>query len=180
MTRYSRPFSVLEAGIAEAVREAGGVSQGVIDGVSVVMFVALKDAPASGHALRDASPLIAAAAVRGGARAKGEFCYVARGFMCGLLRASGLKGARARELIGAASSAFLLNARQAGGDAVDVARCLVEGAIVWAAETEEDQCAAASVAAKAAVAAAAALDVRVGREVLDALKGGVACVDVVL
>jgi hypothetical protein len=179
MPRYSKPFSVLEVGIFEAVRGAAGAAQSVIDGVAAVMYVALKDSAKDGHALRDAVPLIAAAAVRGGAKARGDLCYVARGFMSGLLRASGWKGARSRDLIAVGSSSFLLNAREAGADEVEVSRCLVEGSIVWAAELEQDESAAASVAARSVVAAAAVLDARAGRRVHDALKDGVAGVSVV-
>jgi len=179
MTKHPKPFSVLEYGVAEAVRAAAGAAQGVIDGVAAVIFVALQDAPRIGHALRDASPLIAAAAVRGGVKARGELCYIARGFMCGLLRASGRRGALARDLIGVGASAFFLNAHEAGGNPVEVARCLVEGAIVWAAELDEDKSAAASAAARSVYAAASVSSGAAGRRVHDALKDGVAGVDVV-
>ena len=179
MSKYSKPFSVLEYGIAEAVRHSGGAAQSVIDGVAAVMFVALKDAGAIGHGLRDAMPLIASAAVRGGETAGADLCYVARGFLSGLLRASGFTGARARELIGVSASGFLLDAIGEGADAVEVSRCLVEGAIVWASEVGENESAAASAAARAAVAAARAVSSGAARAVHDALKDGVAGIDVV-
>ena len=179
MAKHQKPFSVLEAGIAEAVREGDGCAQTILDGVEAVMFVALKDAGGMGHSLRDAAPLIAAAAVRGGVKARGELGYVARGFVAGLLRASEFKGARAQDLIGIAVSSFFLNAGEAGADPADVSRSLTEGAIEWAAELGENSSAAASAAARAALAAANVIDSKTARSVHDALKDGVAGVDVV-
>jgi len=179
MSKHSKPFSVLEAGVAEAVREGRGCAQTIIDGVEGVMFVSLKDAGKLGHGLRDSAPLIAAAAVRGGVKARGDLGYVARGFMCGLLRASEYKGARAHDLIGVGVSSFLLNALEAGGDASEVSRGLIEGVIEWCAELTEDCSAAASAAARSAVAAGFVIDSRTGRGVHDALKDGVAAVEIV-
>jgi hypothetical protein len=179
MPKHQKPFSVLEAGIVEAVREGDGCAQTILDGVEAVMFVALKDAGSMGHALRDAAPLIAGAAVRGGVKARGDLGYVARGFMAGLLRASKFKGTRAQDLIGVGVSSFFLNAAEAGADPADISRSLVEGVIEWAAELGEDTSAAASAAARAALSAARVIDPKTARGVHDVLKDGVATVDIV-
>lgn len=175
--RYSKPFSILEASVEAAVRRSGGAARPAIDGVAAVVYDSLKDAGKMGNALRDAMGLITGAVVRGGGA---ELGYVARGFATGVLRASGYRADRARELVTVAAGSFLTHARVAGADLTDVSRCFVEGVIVWAEEAGEDAAGAASAAARAAIAAAGVISSAAARKVHDAVKDGVAGVEVVL
>lgn len=172
-----KPFASLEHEVGAAVRRAGGAACPAIDGVAEAVFASLKGAGRMGDALRDAMGLITGAVVRGGREAPG---YAARGFATGLLRAAGWRGERAKELVTVAAGSFLTHARAAGADAVEVSRGLVEGVIVWAEEAGEDACGAASAAARAAISAAGAGSSTAAREVHDAVKDGVAGVEVVL
>lgn len=148
MRRYERRASGLEHGVAGAVHGGAGVAGAVVDAVCELVGAALRagrraSAPADLAALADA-------AVKGASRSGGDICWVARGFLLGVLRFGGEEGEAGLELAQRASAAFTRAAHQAGSDLAESARGLAEAAVVWAGEVGLDAGRAASAAGQGA------------------------------
>ena len=178
MTRKVQdPFAALESGVSRAVEDADGGAKAVVDSVADVLAAALRESAEA--FLLDKVPAMAGSAVHGAAKAGGDLGSVARGFLLGVLRESGLTGEPALDAVARAGGAFIERVRDVGGDAAGAARGLVEGAMVWAGELGQDMPLAAAAAGQAAVDAAYDIDAKTGAKVRDALRGGIAGVTIV-
>jgi hypothetical protein len=181
--KTENPFAGLERGVTGAIQEAGRGAKAVVDSVAGVLAGALKSSTGAQAALFDEARTLADSAVRGAAKVGADLGTVARGFLLGALRGSGLDGEPALQAAAQGAGAFMTSVLAAGGGAAEAAGSgigLVEGALVWAGEVGQDATRAAGAVAQAAVDAAYEADVKVGREVRDALKVGIAGITIPL
>ena len=181
--KTDNPFAGLESGVSGAILDAGRGAKAVVESVAGVLMGALKGSTGAQAALFDEARALADSAVRGAAKVGADLGTVARGFLLGALRGSGLDGEPALQGAAQAAGAFMTSALAAGSGAASAAGSavgLVEGAMVWAGEVGQDAARAAAAVGQAAVDAAYEADVKIGREVRDALKVEIAGVAIIL
>ena len=131
-------------------------------------------------ALFDEWPALADSAVRGAVKAGGDLHTVARGFLLGALRGSGLEGEPALQAAARAAGAFVKSVHGSGRGAAGAAEGLVEGALVWAGEVGQQAERVAAAVGQAALDAASRAGAKASREVREALRVPVAGVSIVL
>jgi hypothetical protein len=174
-------FAGLADDVSSAVEDAGGSAKAVVDSVAGVLAAALRESVKDGASpLSDETSALAGSVVRGASKAGGDLASVARGFLLGVLRESGLTGEPALDAAVRAVGAFIEGVHEVGGDAAGAAMGLVEGAMAWAVELKQDAARTAAAAGQAAVDAAYDVDAKTGARVRDALKVGIAGVTFVL
>lgn len=174
MRRHERGGFGLESGVAGAVRGGSGTAQVVVDAVAEVVGAAVRGLNRRGASCAPSLDALAEATARGSAKAAGEVCWTARGFLLGVLRFGGEEGEQGLDLARRASAAFIRGAHRSGSDIAECARGLAEAAVVWAGETGLDAARAASAAGQGALDEACELGTRFEQRVRAALRTGVA------